>query len=664
MTLTQLSTVALVSLASVANAASCIPKHNPFDPIDPQNWVNPDDMTWNDYKKPPGTDWNDASKKGSERNFNIALVTVDYEDMPFVLTQPANSTIFGNPLPLASDYKRGDVPAFYRDLLNKPSEMNRGHTLHEYWMEDSAGRFGVDLTVYGAYRLPGKSFQYGIDRWMNPGACPPGYDCSQDIREDTLNMWREKVGNETANAYELVFILSAGQDESSTWQEFGEMKFQTKEDVPEVWGPPEDARNDTSTNWAATRYVPWTSWASASAFWPNAGDGSSVQCESSGMGTYAHELSHLLSIPDNYNNPYGKPPRRSYTGPWSMLSRGTFNGPGGPHSRYHIPALQGGALGSPHSMRDKNAIGLVTDDRILKVSKESLGKSGIVNTRITARTVRQGFMGVRVDMGIDKAAKCDIKTNPLCDGGNYTAYDMEAVDRMGSDSFQPDSGVMLSKVKYEANAPFQWTIDANPQDIDLVDFHRPDGTPVKITIGDYRQLADALFHAGTNSGSEFEHVDKANNLHFYIISRHRSKEGVLSYDVAVRLLDSASPHKHDVKVHKGHTVDRPNQTPESTGVFCMFDIANTGTMATSGPANMTDYTNADLYRLKASVDGQGWRVQTPTDIVKVKFGDAANAFVAVGAAKDAADSATVTLEATSESDNKVVGTATCKVQKN
>ena len=37
------------------------------------------------------------------------------------------------------------------------------------------------------------------------------------------------------------------------------------------------------------------------------------------------------------------------------------------------------------------------------------------------------------------------------------------------------------------------------------------------TIGDYRQLNDALFHAGTNSGSKYEYVDAANGLHFYVI---------------------------------------------------------------------------------------------------------------------------------------------------
>ena len=47
------------------------------------------------------------------------------------------------------------------------------------------------------------------------------------------------------------------------------------------------------------------------------------------------------------------------------------------------------------------------------------------------------------------------------------------------------------------SAPFMWVIDTHPDDIDLVDFERLDGTDAMVSLGDARQLADALFHAGT-----------------------------------------------------------------------------------------------------------------------------------------------------------------------
>lgn len=131
---------------------------------------------------------------------------------------------------------------------------------------------------------------------MNPGECLVGQRCNLNIRTDALNAWRAEVGAEVAASFELVFILSAGQDESSTWQEFGEMKFQTRNDVPAEFGAPPPGTTPSTTpgtngtrNWAKTRYVEWSSWAASASLWPNAGGGSSTQGESSGMGTYAHE---------------------------------------------------------------------------------------------------------------------------------------------------------------------------------------------------------------------------------------------------------------------------------------------------------------------------------------------------------------------------------------
>ena len=46
---------------AMATAATAAPPG--FKPIDPQNWVNPDHMTWADYKKIPNTNWADPAKK-------------------------------------------------------------------------------------------------------------------------------------------------------------------------------------------------------------------------------------------------------------------------------------------------------------------------------------------------------------------------------------------------------------------------------------------------------------------------------------------------------------------------------------------------------------------------------------------------------------------------
>ncbi|MCQ0015590.1 immune inhibitor A [Actinomadura madurae] len=192
-------------------------------------------MTWDDYRSVPGTSWADPSRKGSVRNFNVAVVLADYPNQPFEVTQPKNSSIFGNPT-MVGDVPRDQVAKFYQDFLNKPQELNRGHTLHEYWMEDSGGRYGVNLTGFGAYRMPAKDHEYGVDGMQGGTGCPAGDTCNRDLRKDARDAWVADIGEEAAGEFDFVFFLSAGQDESSTWQEFGEMKFGTPENVPPSGG--------------------------------------------------------------------------------------------------------------------------------------------------------------------------------------------------------------------------------------------------------------------------------------------------------------------------------------------------------------------------------------------------------------------------------------------
>ncbi|WP_431772255.1 M6 family metalloprotease domain-containing protein [Streptomyces cucumeris] len=662
---TVLATVAAVAAGPARATADSAPSARPtgpplMRPIDPQNWRNPDDMTWADYRAVPGTDWADPSVEPTRRTFKGALVLLDYPDEEFTVSRPAGSNRFGNPQTSAAGIPRDRLPGFYRDFLNTPGPLNHGHTINEYWMEDSGGRIGVDLTAFGVYRMPSKSYQYGVEDSMNPGACPSGDTCGKDIRADAKAAWTGDIGSGEAAKFDFVFYLTAGEDESSTWQEFGPMKFASASDVPAAWGPPVS----TGNNAARTRYVPWTSWQAAARIWPNASDGSSLQAESSGMAVYAHELSHILGIGDNYNNPYGTPLSRAYTGIWGMLSRGSFNGPGGPHTRWRIPATAGGSMGAQHVLRDKLKLGIVDERNVLRLDRAALDDSGLVTARVTARSAppgRRGLSGVTVAMDKDLSPPCDRGTDPLCDGGGYDHYTLEVVDRMGMDSFTPDNGVLISKTKEQDRAPFAWVVDAHPEDIDLVDFKRPDGTPQKITMGDYRQLSDALFHAGADSGSQYEYVDKANRLHFYVLDLHRTRSGVLSYTVAVRSLDGDGAQRRGLSVRRGQSAGEPSGGPAR----CTFALANTGDTADTAPprdhrsGTAAASTTSDVYRLSATTAGRGWSAWLPNRLATAEAGSSVDVNVAVSAKKGADRHGTVLLTARSESDPRKTATARC-----
>jgi hypothetical protein len=299
-------------------------------------------------------------------------------------------------------------------------------------------------------------------------------------------------------------------------------------------------------------------------------------------------------------------------------------------------------MGAQHMLRNKLKLGIVDEDAVLRLSRAGLAASGVVVAQVTARAVDRGLAGINVTLdGGDRAPACDVNADPYCDGGRYDNYTLEVVDRMGFDSFTPDAGVLLAKTKNADAAPFIWTVDANPQDIDKVDFVRPDGTPQKMTIGDYRQLSDALFHAGTDSGSEYEYVDEANRLHFYVLDVKRDRAGVLSYTVAVRSLDGAGPQQRGVTARPALAI-----APGSGWARCKIPVRNTGQAS-------------DVYRLTATA-GPGWTTWQPRAITDVAAGKTKTVEVL---ARTTGKSRTtkVTATITSESNPAATTTTTCRV---
>jgi hypothetical protein len=246
---------------------------------------------------------------------------------------------------------------------------------------------------------------------------------------------------------------------------------------------------------------------------------------------------------------------------------------------------------------------------------------------------------------------------------------MEVVQRIGYDSFCPDNGVLLAKNKDSSRGnnggpngfnSFIWVIDAHPEDINVVDFVRPNGQKVMRTIADYRQVNDALFHAGLNSGSKSEWEDTANRLHFYMIDLHEDAKGILSYTLGVRSLDGSGPQVRGVALSAPAGSQAGAAQPHYD-----FTVRNTGKAQDTDPAlhrtNANAWLNSDIYRLSVSVDGKGWSAQLLNEFVGVKAGGSQLVPVYLSHAAGATAAATVTFEATSESDPTKVASVAYKV---
>jgi M6 family metalloprotease-like protein len=657
-----------------AQTAEDVSDHPLLQPIDEQNWVDQGTLTWADYTQVRPDEWHTDAVQGSEEQFRGAVVLGDFSDQPFLITQPGGTHPFGNPQPGWSPVT--NVRQWMHEYLTVPNQYNGGQTIHGYWMEDSHGRLGVSIDTFGPYRLPGKLHEYGIPdgSFNSPAAkyCPQGDTCGKNLRTDSNRLWRTDIGcpagpgsSGISNCgYDFVFYVSAGHDESSTWQEFGQMLFENPEDVPASLGPP-GAENgvvlnqlgEPMTNYAATRYVPWTSWRAAANHWPNASTSpprSSTQAESSGQSVYAHEFSHILGLPDNYNNPFADN-QRSLGGYWEMMSRGTFNGPGGTHNRWQVPNQGGSGLGPHHTLHFKNQLGVLESDEQVTLERNNLANQGVAVLRLKARSAipEDDLAGLTVNFGEggDLAGSCANQgLDPFyCPGTGFLHYRMEVVDRVGNDSFAPGHGVLMSKSK-NSGSPRVWIIDPNPQDIGMIDFVRPDGTPVPVVRGDPRQLNDATFHAGTNSGSEYEYIDNFNRLHFYILDTHRDEEGVLYYDVGVRRSDGAGDFE------RGLRLERVTKTPQVPGYLatCNFRLTNTGEAGEG-------IFGSDIYRLSVSSTEENWKITLPNALASAEAGETVE--VPVHALwSPGKKHSVVTLTATSETDNLQTTERDCNVR--
>jgi len=613
-------------------------------PIDPQQVQDQDDMTWSDYKQIPGKNWADPALKPA-RQIRIALIAIDFPDQPFVVTLPKHSDLFGNPQ--IDPILREKVAQFYADFYNTPSKFNHGHTINGYWMEQSRGQVGVaKIEAFGPYRMPKNLWEYGCNEWGQSSATPTGAPAKGRMERDCDSTWKASAGDVKGD-FDAVLRIYAGYDETGIWQEFGEMKFRSKEDIPAEWGNPDK----TKPRWIKTRYVDWTSWKAGAQLW---GLSSIRQGENSG--TITHEIGHyLFKTGDNNNNPYVQPYRRVGSGPWDIMDRGSFNGPEGPHSRWKVPAVAGASMPAGLMLRQKMNFKFVKEDQVLTLNRNELANTGLAVATITARAVDPlpgTFGGIIVRLDEDRTPETDPALDPLSPGkSTYNNYSIEVVQRMGYDSFTPDNGVLIAKNKdRESNngGPngfncFNWVIDANPQDIRKIDYLRPgDGTPVMRTLADYRQLNDALFHAGANSGSKAEWVDQANRLHFYILEKYVNPEGILSYQVGVRSLDGSGKQKRGVTakfVQKPELLD---------GMQCLnLRITNTGKPAISSENSL----NYDIYRLSVSCDNQ--KGYSTNELIAIPFGESREVKMYIANERKTNAKSIISVRVTSESDPDV-----------
>ena len=240
-----------------------------------------------------------------------------------------------------------------------------------------------------------------------------------------------------------------------------------------------------------------------------------------------------------------------------------------------------------------------------------------------SRTTTGEISGVNIalDGTGDNEPPCDINgTDPRCDGvarrhgtisGKWNNYTMEVVQQIGSDSFDPGHGVLISKTKTNNSSCgsyscFVWVVDSHPEDINKVDFVHADGTPKMATIGDERQKNDGSFNAGVNSGSSYEYEDaRQPPALLHPRQAHRRRTASCTTRSACKSLDGAGPQTRGVAWPRRQLGNAEGYTT------CTFNLKNTGAAAAPTPdvhpQDASAYLNSDVYRLSARRPAQAGR---------------------------------------------------------
>ncbi|MDE6018789.1 MAG: M6 family metalloprotease domain-containing protein [Muribaculaceae bacterium] len=218
------------------------------------------------------------------------VILVEYEDVSFeeYLQKPSEKGIF--------DY--------FNRMLNEKGFSDYGSlgSARDWFVENSNGLFLPDFDVYGPVKLPNKREYYGGNDSRGNDLHPEDmavHACQ--MLDDTVDF--SQYDRDGDGIIDNVFIFYAGKGEHDSGVK--NAVWPHSWDVIAVYEEPFIFDGVTLRQYACTCEYP------------------SGYKRPDGIGTFVHEFSHVMGLPDLYNtaNQYG-----TYcTGNWSVMDNGTYN---------------------------------------------------------------------------------------------------------------------------------------------------------------------------------------------------------------------------------------------------------------------------------------------------------------------------------------------------
>lgn len=193
-----------------------------------------------------------------------------------------------------------DGTEYFNDMINGENFAQYGGTgsARAYFKEQSGGKFIPSFDVYGPITLPQQQSYYGKnDRYGNDTNPAEMVTDALDILDPAVDF--SQYDTDGDGLIDNIYIFYAGQGEAS----YG--------DENTVWPHSWDVRYEGITKWVDGVQV--ANYACSNEWERNKPDG---------LGTFVHEFSHVMGLPDLYNT---EDPTALYTpGDYSVLDSGNY----------------------------------------------------------------------------------------------------------------------------------------------------------------------------------------------------------------------------------------------------------------------------------------------------------------------------------------------------
>ena len=282
--------------------------------------------------------------------------------------------------------------AFFSDMLNKTGFSPSG-CVSEYFKASSDEKYVPQFDVYGPVALDKKMEYYGANdddgNDMHPDqmvvdACAKAYAQGCDF---------SKYDTDNDGTVDNVYIIYAG---------YGEAAYGAPENT--IW--PHSWEISSSTRYNGK----WISHYACSAELSG-----STGTDADGVGTFAHEFSHVIGMPDYYDTYYGSNYDNNATpGDYTLMDQGSYNNDG------QTPPL--------YSIFDKYFMGWAERPALLaKDAKENV-------------SMPVGTQYARHITGTTTPASSATTTN--------TVYYLENRQKSGWDAYLPEAGLLVWEVRY------------------------------------------------------------------------------------------------------------------------------------------------------------------------------------------------------------------------